>query len=401
MSSEMSVVADDSSTVLIKYTETTISESIKKALDITLKGVEIQKDGTIIVRDSQALIDDSEGLAKVVDMRKKVVKTRTGMEAEQKKLKEDAWAECKRLDAERNMLLGIIVPVESRLKGLEKAVETELEAAVTRRLDAREKARRTQIECVGGIPELLAKTMAPNFIRVAEDPQFSDWLVSVQSMNEQNRIAEEARKAKEEADRLEAKRLADEKAERDRLQAIEDERVRVENKRIADELAQKQRELDQQAADQKAAQDKIDAENARLAKAEQDRVDAENARLAKIESDRVESERQAKLHEEKMKFEGPARTPEPSPYAGNVGSSWRFHPTTKTMSDHANIAAYAKDAGKLVAYRDAMMALPLEIPFEAPWNDTLKERFFHAKAEFARALDEFIQEANRRSQGEI
>lgn len=381
MSTEMAV-AESASTVLIKFTETTVTEAIKKAVDVTLKGVIIAADGTIKVVDSNALIDDAEGLAKVTEMRKKVVKTRTAMESEQKKLKEDAWAECKRLDAERNTLLSIIAPVESRLKGLEKCVEDELAAAVERRLSVRENARRLQIDSVGGIPELIAKTLAPNFIRVAEDPQFSDWLMSVQSMNEQIKLAEKARKEKEEADRIEAKRLADEKAERDRLQAIEDEKVRAENKRVADELAEKQRQLDQQAADQKAAQEKIDAENSRLAKVEADRVAAEAAKNAPVTS----------IPEK----------PAPSPYEGNTGSAWRFDrnysPRAKmTMSSKNDIADYASD---MLVIEKCLISTEVMPKLSAPWKDEAESVLIDAIIGFNKTLMTLRETAERRSQGE-
>lgn len=231
---------------------TTSPEKIKglqeRYKSLTLKGTEY-RDGKVVIVDSLAMLADKQGLQLVTEARKDAMKHRTRCAAEHQKLKEDAKAECDRLDKWKRDCTALIVEVEDKFKAMEKAVEDEIIAIETREMDKRQSEREAMIANVGGIPLVIRSTMNPNFIRVAMEEQFDEWLSLVKSTNEQAAESERLRKAKEESDRIEAKRLADEKAESDRLAAVEAENQRKENQRIAVENLALKKELDEREAE--------------------------------------------------------------------------------------------------------------------------------------------------------
>lgn len=239
---------------------TTSPEKIKglqeRYKSLTLKGTEY-RDGKVVIVDSLAMLADKQGLQLVTEARKDAMKHRTRCAAEHQKLKEDAKAECDRLDKWKRDCTALIVEVEDKFKSMEKAVEDEIIAIETRELDQRQSVRDAMVANAGGIPAAMKLTMNSNFVRVAMPEQFDEWLHMVTVMNEQLAERERLRLEKEESERIEAKRLADQKEKADRLQAIADENQRIENKRIADENAKRQAELDEKEKSIEAKQEEL------------------------------------------------------------------------------------------------------------------------------------------------
>lgn len=287
--------------------------------------------GKVIVIDADLMLADAEGLAKVKEAAKDAQKHRTKCAEEHKKLKEDSRKEGLRIDEWKNTNTALIIAVEDRFKAMEKAVEDELAAIVERSYDKVQADREKRIEAVGGIPQIIKSTLAPNFVRVAMEPQFLDWLGGIERMNIAFAESERNRLAKEESDRIEAKRVADEKAEADRLQKIKDDEFRAEQKQISEDQEKRQKELDDQAAfiaKEKAKQDQVAADQ----KAAQDKIDAANKKMA----DDLEAKRQA---EEDEREEAKS-----APYSGS-GRSWMYDkPTPKRLDPISSLAPFAKFA---------------------------------------------------------
>jgi preprotein translocase subunit SecD len=190
--------------------------------------------------------------------------------------------------------------------------------------DATEKARKILLDAIGGIHHVVSITMQPNFLKVATDEAFESFLAGCDLTNRQAEQLEKARTEKEAADKIEAKRLADEKTAQDlkdaearETQRKADDEQRAALKKQADELATKQAELDKQAADQKAEAAKIAADQ----KSAQDKIDSANKKIA----DDLAAVEQKKLDD--------IETAKRETYDGNPRFAWRFEKPTKPAAD--------------------------------------------------------------------
>jgi len=191
----------------------------------------------------------------------------------------------------------IEAPLDKEKEKYDKAIEAkkeakrkEEEAAVAKQLAEKNKAEADRLEAIRIADE---KARAAEREKLEADRKA---LAAEREKLEADKKAAEAKQAEEKA-AADAKRAEEAKQEQIRLDA---ERARLaEEKRIADEAAQKERdrlaEIDRQ---QKAAQAAIDAEKKRLEderkareKAEADRIAAEQAALA--EQERIKKEQAA------------------------------------------------------------------------------------------------------------
>jgi hypothetical protein len=131
----------------------------------------------------------------------------------------------------------------------------------------------------------------------------------------------------QEQERLEAERLAVEKAEQERLaaekaeqeriakeKAEQEEKARLEAERLAAEKAEQERIEAERLAAEKAEQERIEAERLAAEKAEQERIEAERLAAEKAEQERLEAERLAAekaeqecLEQERLEHERLAR----------------------------------------------------------------------------------------------
>lgn len=217
-------------------------------------------------------------------------KVRTEAEATRKKLKEDSLRMGKAIDGANNILLALIVPLEEQMEGIEKAAER-AEAA---RIAALVADRTEQLQSVGA--------MVPANLAVLTDDQFDAILrdaMELQRIKREREEREEAeRQAKAEAERLERIRIEEENA-RLKEAAIEAARLaKIEADRIAAERAEEQRkakaEAERLAAIAAKERAEAEAEKQRL-KAEADKIRAEKEALeAKARAEAAEAERKAK-----------------------------------------------------------------------------------------------------------
>jgi hypothetical protein len=105
----------------------------------------------------------------------------------------------------------------------------------------------------------------------------------------------------QEQERLEAERLAAEKAEQERLakeKVEQEEKARLEAERLAAEKAEQERLEAERLAAEKAEQERIEAERLAAEKAEQERLEQE-----RLEQERLEQERLAKEQAERERIE--------------------------------------------------------------------------------------------------
>lgn len=269
--------AEPEVTIRYSVTEETVKPLAEKYLKLTINGIE-DKAGHEIVKAAQIECRDARNI----------------VENERVAAKAEYLEAGRKVDSRAKTIQALIKPVEDHLLGELKRIKDAELAIVTKQLDDQQKIREQLIDDIGGIPAIISASMQANFVRVAEEAQFVDWLANLKRSNEMAAKAEKDRLAAEALQKAENERLAAEKAAADKKEAEERESQRIANKKLADELAEQKKKLDDQEAAQKAAQDKIDAENKRLAdlsaKEAQDKADAE----AKVEQDRIAAEEKAK-----------------------------------------------------------------------------------------------------------
>lgn len=235
-------VEDNKKPKLCSVTETTIKEMSEKYLSLTIKG-----------------IDDQEGALAVSEARKKCVKAR-GQVSRWHEAEKDYWlVGGRQVDAIKNKRTEDITLIENHLKDEEKRISDERDAIVRRKDDVRENARKILVNDAGGIPPILQKSMMPNFIRVAEESSFLEWLESVRAMNLTIKQQEEAKAEQDRLAKVEADRVKKEKEASDLKAQQDSEKLASDNKRIAYELVETKRKLDAQAVEQKKIQDDLAA----------------------------------------------------------------------------------------------------------------------------------------------
>lgn len=205
-------------------------------------------------------------------------KVRTGAEAIRKQLKEESLRMGKAIDGANNILLAILVPIEERMEGIEKAEERAEQARVA----AMVADRTEQLTAVGGvIPANLAMLLDEQFAAILRDA------AELQRIKREREAKEEAdRKAKVEADRLERIRIEEENA---RLKTAAEEAARlakIEADRIAAERAEEARKAKEDAEKREAAFAAERAKAEAAARAERDKLELAR-RKAEAETEKV------------------------------------------------------------------------------------------------------------------
>jgi len=220
-------------------------------------------------------VSQIEEMEKARKTRLELKSTRVQVEKTRKELKEQSLREGKAIDGIANVIKALIVPVEQYLEDQEKFAER-LEAERKNKIEADRVSRLSKY-----IDEAESYSLHPD--KMSQD--------TFDKLLENSRIAFEAKKkAEEDAER---ERIAREKAERE-----EQERIRKENARLKAEAEAREKELAKERAEQQA---KLEAERkARLELEEKARKEkeAEEARL-KAEA---EKQRQSLLAPDKDKL---------------------------------------------------------------------------------------------------
>jgi len=219
------------------------------------------------------------------DLRKKLVKTRTGIADIHKTQKAFFLSAGRFVDAWKNKETLPIEQMEEKLSEIEKHFER-IEAE---RIAKLESDRKTEALKYTEFP-------ASNLASMSEDT-FNTYLVGLKVANEAKIKAEQ----EAEAERL---RLIEVEKENARLKAIEDEKIRQENERLKAEAIAKEKEIEAERKRQAdlLAKQKADAdEKARIEKEKQDSILAEIEAKAKIEREKAEAERKRLEDELKAK----------------------------------------------------------------------------------------------------
>jgi hypothetical protein len=252
-------------------------------------------------------VEDKAGLKKVYESRQIVKKTRVGLVKYADELKEKAIAWQRKVNAEKNRVVGELELIESHLQGEEDRIEAEKEQI---RLEA-EQREQQRIQCRIDTLAQYGFAIDLNFLKSLADEDFQKVVDNAKLEHEkelaakaeaerlQRLEAEKLQREREELERLrkhqaEAQRIIDENNERVRLeQEAKEEVIRKEAQRIENEKRelelQKQREEARKIREQELEQARIEA--------------AENARLQAIEDQKrlleqkAEAERQAKILE--------------------------------------------------------------------------------------------------------
>lgn len=238
-------------------------------------------------------VEDKAGLKTVYEARQVVKKKRVAIEKYAEQLKENALAYQKKVNDEKNRVVGELKGIESALQDEEDRIDALKEQARKEAEEAENKRvqeRINQLAVFGfEIPYVALKSL--------DDEAFESMRLRAETMHneEVKRLAEEKRIADEKAeqDRLdEEKRLADLKKEQD----AEKERLRLEKEQFDKEQAEAKKKQDLLDAEnerirleQKAAQDKIDAQ---LKQIQDEKDAAEKKRLQDIEDARILKEKE-------------------------------------------------------------------------------------------------------------
>jgi hypothetical protein len=277
--------------------------------------------------------------------RKVLVSTRTGIEKRGKELKQPLKDDMKRIDEAAKLLIAALDPIETHL-------DTTIEAYDNARKAERE-AKEAAIKAENEARIAAAMAEAAENARIAREEMAAREAAYVAEVARQKEELEREKaelarhRAAIEAERVKAESAA--RAERERAEAA----IMAEAARVAKEQAERDRiavaaqaEIDRKNAE---AQAKIDADRKAL-KDEQDRLDAiriaqEQAEAARVAAAKAEAERLAREE------------------AARVAAAKR-----KT-----DLEAARPDAEKLVAYMDAIDAIPVPTMSTASGTDELYE----------------------------
>lgn len=290
--------------VKLNVTDTEIAKMKNDYLSLTIDGIE-----------------DRAGLKKVFDSRQIVKKTRTSLVKYADDLKENAIAYQRKVNSEKNRVVGELEAIEAYLQAEEDKIDAAKEKI---RLDA-ERAETARVQ--SRIDKLAAYGFGVDYetVKMIDDESFEIVL--------NNAKAEHAKElaAKAEADRLAKEEEARLKAEREELKKLREQQAAAQkiidenNARIQKEQEEKERAIRQEQEKVEAEKRKIEAEKAKaiadkkraeeLEKAKKEAADAARKKAiadaakaqaekeAKEKEARLEAERQASLRPDKEKLQ--------------------------------------------------------------------------------------------------
>lgn len=235
-------------------------------------------------------VNDSHGLKLVHDARMKVKACRVAVEKLRKELKADSLEYGRKVDSVAKQITSEIEPIETHLEEQEAIVTKEKE-----RLKSEAEAKR-KAALDSRISKLLAVgcVLNPQIVEVMTDEKFAETL-------------EAATKAKAEADRLAAEKIAAEEAEKKR-QAEEAARNRAELEAQRKQLAEERARHEAEAAAERAKLEAQRKQQEADAKAERERQWAiqEEERKKRAEEDRIRHaealKERERLYEEQQKL---------------------------------------------------------------------------------------------------
>ena len=275
----------------------TIPAELEKAVTETglaADGVQSLKDGFAphfiafhqLADDAKAITVGQPNAAR--DMRLALKAIRVGAEKTRKAMKEDSLRRGKAIDGINSLLVYQLTPIEEAMSDIEKAEEI----AEAKRKAALQEAR----------AEDLAPYADPSFYDLGSmpDDQWEQLIAGAKAAHE----AKIAAAAKAEADRIEAERVAAEaEAKRQAEETAERERMRAENERLA-KIAEQERKA-REAAEAKAAAERAEAERKAEAEREQARKEREAAEAA-ARKEREAIEAQARKEREALEAKAKA-----------------------------------------------------------------------------------------------
>jgi hypothetical protein len=271
-------------------------------------------------------IEDKAGYKKVFESRQIVKKTRTGLVKYADELKEKALVWQRKVNSEKNRVVGELEAIEAHLQSEEDKIEKEKEAIRV----AAERAESARVQT--RIDKLAAYGFGVDYetVKIIDDASFETVLANAKSEYEKNLAA------KAEADRLAKEEDARLKAEREELQKLREQQAHAQkiidenNARIKKEHEAKEKVIREEqekieAEKRKIEDDKLKAfaekkraeelEKARKEAAEAARkkaiADAAKAQAEKEAADKaakLEAERQASLRPDKEKLQSFADT---------------------------------------------------------------------------------------------
>ena len=262
-------------------------------------------------------LDDREGYKQVHDARMVIKKKRVEVTKTGKDLREDALKYQKAILGEEKRILALLAPIEDHLTEEEERIDRE-KKRIEEEIEEKERARiQVRIDFLfdsgcrlkNGIYSIFDLEIPDADLRVYTDEQFESICNKVKDLvkAENDRLAEEERKRKEENDRL-AGIAAEQEAERKRIvekqaailfeqKKIEDEKREIEKGKLdlehQKELERVRKETEEQVKAKAEAQAKKDAEE----KAERSRLDklAEEAEAKHKEEIKPDKEKILKL----------------------------------------------------------------------------------------------------------
>lgn len=267
--------------------------------------------------------DDKAGMKLARDSRLALRSKRIEVEKTRVRLKADALAYGKAVDAIANQIKSLIEPIEAHLLEQETFAERAAEAERKRVAAAREEALRA----LGTDPAAYADLGA-----MTEEVWSAALTAAKAAQAAREEAARQAEAARIEAERLaaeraEAERVAREKAEaeraeRERLQAEENARLRAERDRVEAEHAAERRRIEAEAKAEREAAEKARREAEQLrAQAERERRGREAAEQKRLADEAAERARLANAgdHEKLVALARALRVVDLPECSGDVG----------------------------------------------------------------------------------
>lgn len=301
---------------------------------------------------TQAENVQSPKIARAVRLELKALRVEAGKKHEA--LKAGVLRYGRAVDGAKNLIVGMIQPIEERLEEVEKAEERRLAAELAAR-DAERKAllapyataQFAAVSNLGLLPEedfqtLLAdsKAMYEARIRREEEEAARKLAAEVEAAKERERI------------RLENEQLLREAAEREAAAQVERERAAREKAELEAKLAQERQEAERQAKEAKAAAE-AQAERLRAEAAKAAAAAAEVARKEREAAEALAAAERAKL-EKAAAAERQAREELERQEAARLAA---VEAERQRVADEQEKAAQAPDKQKLIAYAEAILAV--------------------------------------------
>lgn len=219
--------------ILITVTERTIHESLDGFLSLKITD-----------------ITDTKNRELVKDALKTCVKLRTTAEDERVKVKEQALAECRRIDAHYKQLKSLIEPVETYLKSQEDTIKQAEKKLEEERLAEIRNTRQVSLENIGFNPTKFRDALITwGDLAKLTDDQFNKILrdAAIMVKAQRDREAEQLR-LNEEREKLEAQRREFEKAQQELLEKTRELEELDRNRRREESNARLREEQKQLAA---------------------------------------------------------------------------------------------------------------------------------------------------------